>query len=162
MNERLNIRDANPDDLEDIRELNRQIFEYEFEQCEKTSNVEYPDQHDGTKYYLQLVYRLDGFVAFVAEIHGKVVGYAGVRLVPDTELTHRNNVKLAQLHTLSVDKEFRNKGIGRALIDRSVAFAQKSGANRMRVIAYALNDRARHLYRAVGFTESEIVHEMPI
>lgn len=159
MSNTINVREASKDDFESIRDLNRQIFEFELEYCEPSSNVDYPDQHDGIKYFLQLVHGLDGFKAFVAEIGNKVVGYVGVRIVPSSELTHRKDIKLAQLHTLSVHKEFRNSGIGRTLIEKAKDFAREFGANKMRVIAYSKNDRARYLYREMGFNEVEIVHE---
>ena len=68
-------------------------------------------------------------------------------------------MKMAQLHTLAVDGEVRDNGIGALLIEAAKDFARSVGANRMKVVAYAPNDRARYLYKKSGFAEHEIVHE---
>lgn len=122
--------------------------------------MEYPFSPEGIAYFQKAASQSDGYYAFVAEVDSKVVGYVILKEIPDEDLTHRVGVKQMQLHTLSVDDSFRGRGIGGLLVDRSVDFAKSEGFNRMKVVAYAPNDRARHLYRKKGFSELEVTHEI--
>jgi len=165
MNEQLDnkpsllTRFARPDEWRTIQALNLQIFEFELETCEPTSNLAYPFSPEGEEYFMKAAEQRDDHAAIVAELDGVVVGYAIVKTIPPSDLTHRVGVIQYQLHTLSVDKSHRDKGIGAVLVDAAKAFAKKRGANRIKVTAYAPNERAAHLYKKKGFIELEITYE---
>jgi ribosomal protein S18 acetylase RimI-like enzyme len=152
-------RFARPDEWQKIQALNLQIFEFELEHCEPTSHLAYPFSPEGEAYFKQAAQQDDNLVAFVAEVGNEVVGYAIVKKIPAEDLTHRVGVVQYQLHTLSVDRTYRDKGIGGELIDAAKAYAKQRGANRMKVIAYQGNDRAEYLYKKKGFAELEITYE---
>jgi ribosomal protein S18 acetylase RimI-like enzyme len=152
-------RFAKPEEWQVIQALNLQIFEFELENCEPTSNLEYPFSKEGVEYFQKAVQQKDNYSAIVAEVDEVVVGYAIVKKIPDVDLTHRVGVVQYQLHTLSVDKNHRDKGIGGELVKAAMAFAKQRGANRIKVVAYAGNDRAEHLYKKNGFAELETTYE---
>ena len=154
------IRDAVPEDFEDVQRLNRQIFEYEFENCEPTSNIEYPFQDAGISFISDIVNAANTHSGLVYEKDGKVVGYVSLRDVAPEFMVHRNNIKLVQLQTLCVDKDYRGQGIGRQLVEAAKIRAKQMGANRLKVVAYAKNDIARIFYKEMGFDEFEIAHEL--
>jgi ribosomal protein S18 acetylase RimI-like enzyme len=60
---------------------------------------------------------------------------------------------------LSVDKPQRDRGVGGHLVAAAKAYAKEQGANRIKVVAYAGNDRAEHLYSKHGFTTLETTYE---
>jgi ribosomal protein S18 acetylase RimI-like enzyme len=156
---RLIIRFARPAEWPQLQRLNLQIFEFELEHCEPTSNLDYPFSEEGIQYFQRAAEQRDGYVAFVAELDNAIVGYAIVRKIPDADLTHRVGVSQYQLHTLSVDRAHRDKGIGGELVDAAKAYAQEMGANRIKVVAYKGNDRAEHLYLKKGFSRLETTYE---
>ena len=153
---------AESKDWKRIQSLNLQIFEYELECCEPTSNLEYPFSLEGIKYFRTAAAQEDGHHGIIAEVEGEIVGYAILKEIAQEDLTHRVDVKQIQLHTLSVDESFRDKGIGSELVDFCVKFSGELGFNRMKVVAYAPNDRARHLYRKKGFSELEVTYELEL
>lgn len=158
----MTIRRADPNDWEDIQRLNREIFDYELANCEPSSNVEYPYQEAGIEYFKQAVNNENGYTAFLYEQDQEIVGYMILKVIPDQELAHRNDISLVQLHTISVSESHRGKGIGTQLINKSKEWARECGANRLKVVAYAKNDYARALYRKCGFEEFEIGYEVKI
>jgi ribosomal protein S18 acetylase RimI-like enzyme len=157
----MNIRPAKSEEWKSIQHLNWQIFEYELK-IEPSSNPEFPYTEEAVNYFKKAVEGRDGHVAFVCEDGGVVVGYAIGKLIPDQELTHRVGIKLAQLHTLAVDRNHRGGGIGKKLIAAVRKWAIENGANRLKIVAYAGNQVARGLYRAAGFHEFEVGYELDL
>ncbi len=56
------------------------------------------------------------------------------------------------LDALAVDERYRNRGIGRELVNLTVKRAGKEGFKILSLISFADNARALHLYRKIGFT----------
>jgi DNA-binding MarR family transcriptional regulator/GNAT superfamily N-acetyltransferase len=63
----------------------------------------------------------------------------------------------AQLRMLYVEPVARGQGIGRRLVEQCVAFARDAGYERMRLWTHSIQEGARRIYAAAGFTivESE-------
>lgn len=54
-----------------------------------------------------------------------------------------------------VDEAYRARGIGRALIERALAWARERGLRALHLLVFPHNEAALALYRAVGFVEIE-------
>lgn len=54
---------------------------------------------------------------------------------------------------MGVAREYRRRGIGRKLIDATVAAARAMGLEKIELSVYSSNDAAITLYRSLGFTE---------
>lgn len=76
-----------------------------------------------------------------AEMSGTVVGFAVLWFAADE----------GELGDLAVDPERRNRGIGRALVDRSIEEATLRGASALYLEVRESNEAARSLYAARGF-----------
>ncbi|MEM7408888.1 MAG: GNAT family N-acetyltransferase [Myxococcota bacterium] len=158
----MTVREAQLVDLDSIQELNRQIFAWEA-QYVPSSNLSFPFTDEALVYFRRAIERLEDHAAFVYEDETRqVVGYVITRMIPDSEMTHRNDVRLAQIHTMCVAEGHRGKGIGKQLIDISIEWAREEGATSVKVVAYAGNELARSAYRSAGFQEFEIVHELEL
>ena len=83
---------------------------------------------------------VDGRVVGAVSIDG--TGATGATGVPDAE---------ARLRWFIVDPACHGGGIGRALLDRAVAFCRAAGHRRVELWTFAGLDAARHLYEAAGF-----------
>jgi ribosomal-protein-alanine N-acetyltransferase len=75
---------------------------------------------------------------------GRLVGYAGMSLLPGPPTAE------AEIHTLGVHPEARERGIGRALLRRLLADADRAGAAVFLEVRTD-NEVAQRLYRAEGF-----------
>ena len=97
---------------------------------------------------------------FVAEVDGAVVGFVGVlgRVVPEPD----ESQAYAYVSDLVVLPAYRRRGLGRALLERAVAFARGKGAKALRVGVLARNEGAARLYRSLGFGEYTIQLNKPL
>jgi ribosomal protein S18 acetylase RimI-like enzyme len=91
----------------------------------------------------------------VATAADRVIGY--VRIVPPTRL--RSNAHVRQIQGLSVDRETRGLGIGRALVEAACAEARRQGARRLTLRVLAHNAPARRLYERCGFVVEGVLRE---
>lgn len=84
----------------------------------------------------------------VAIAEGEVAGYA--RLQPLSPLASTSHV--LQLNGIAVDPARQRCGVGRTLVDASVAEARRRGARRLTLRVLGPNEAARRLYESAGFT----------
>jgi len=92
-----------------------------------------------------------GHAVLVAELEGSVVGF--VTLSPTH---HWSGEPEASIGELVVSPEAEGRGIGRALVEAVMARARESGCTRISVSTGAANDRARALYRRLGFEDEDV------
>ena len=85
-------------------------------------------------------------VELVAIIDGRIVGSAGVSAVRS-----RHKVAHRARFGISILKEYWGMGIGRALMDASIACARQAGYTQLELEVVADNERAVSLYRHAGF-----------
>lgn len=90
----------------------------------------------------------DNSLYLVAEMDGRLVG--SLSCTGGKRRATRHNAGFG----MSVAPEWRNKGIGTALLSRLVAWAESTGIlRRLELEVYAHNAPAIHLYRKYGFVE---------
>jgi GNAT superfamily N-acetyltransferase len=100
----------------------------------------------------------DDEALFVAEIHGKPAGYAYLVTLVD----YFNEQSHAHLSVLAVAADAEGKGVGSALLDRSVAWARERHSDRLTLSALVTNSRARTLYERKGFAGEYIRYVLPL
>jgi ribosomal protein S18 acetylase RimI-like enzyme len=88
----------------------------------------------------------------VAELDGRVAGFASLRLVNYLG----EDVPYAEISELFVSAPYRRKGIGRALMAELETRARAAGATGLSVLTAAENDPALALYRAMGLRQFSI------
>ena len=88
----------------------------------------------------------------LAEVDGRVIGLANLRLVPAIFYPE----PYAELTELFVEEPFRRQGVGRALILHAERLARDSGASEMLVRTDFYNHGAQELYRALGYVHHDI------
>lgn len=99
-----------------------------------------PDDHD--KDVMTFGQDPEPIDAFVAEVDGVAVG--SVMLAPRTG-------GVGWLSKFFVDRAFRGRGIGRALLERAVAAARDRGYERLELDTRTYFKEAVHLYEATGW-----------
>jgi RimJ/RimL family protein N-acetyltransferase len=85
-------------------------------------------------------------VLFLAETQEKIVGWC--RIFPfqfGNKSSHVADIGIG------VQKEFRGRGIGRALITNAIAWARDQGFEKLTLDLYSTSETAKHLFENVGF-----------
>lgn len=143
------IRDYRPDDAHVVRRCVIELQEFErtidpgLRAGEAMADA-YCEQMDARC-------QRSGGQIFVAEIAGAVVGFVTViAREPFTELDEPPGT-YALITDLVVLPAQRNKGIGRALLERAEAYARLAGARELRIGVLVQNELARRLYLAADF-----------
>lgn len=84
-------------------------------------------------------------VLYVAEVGGRVVGQVDVRISSYAKARHVANLGIA------IIKGFRELGIGRALMERALAWMKLRNAEKATLEVFSSNTRAIALYEKMGF-----------
>lgn len=92
-----------------------------------------------------------GDIGLVAEVEGKIIGAVWARIMNDYGHIDNNTPSLA----ISLYKEFRNLGIGTAMMKKMLCMLQKNGYKQTS-LAVQKKNYAVKMYKKVGF---EIVDE---
>jgi len=95
---------------------------------------------------------------FIAELDGRPAGCAYLVTLVD----YFNERPHAHLSVLAVEKWAEGKGVGSALLDRSVAWAKERQSDRLTLSALVTNARARALYERKGFGGEYIRYVLPL
>jgi RimJ/RimL family protein N-acetyltransferase len=90
----------------------------------------------------------DNSIFLVAEVDGQIIGV--LKCKGGKRKATRHVVTLA----MSIHKDWRNQGIGGALMTRAIAWAKATEiVKRIELFVYAHNTAAIHLYKKYGFEE---------
>jgi GNAT superfamily N-acetyltransferase len=133
----LAIRTAQPDDAPEIARLNK-LF----------NGVDEPAANYSRR--LGDSHRVD--MPILAEIDGRVIGLANLRLLPTVFYSEM----YAELTELFVEEDFRRRGAGRALVSYAERLALDGGAHEMIILTDFYNDTAQALYRSLGYAHRDI------
>jgi GNAT superfamily N-acetyltransferase len=95
---------------------------------------------------------------FIAELDGVPAGCAFLVTLVD----YFNERPHAHLSVLAVSGPAEGKGVGSALLDRSVAWAKEQHSDRLTLSALVTNARARALYERKGFGGEYIRYVLPL
>ena len=95
-------------------------------------------------------------LVLVAELEGKIVGFAYMQFEPIIYAELATNV--AWLHDIFVDTEARGTGAGKKMIEAVASEAKRFGANKVLLSVAAKNAEAKEFFARSGFRTT--MHEM--
>jgi len=90
----------------------------------------------------------------VADHDGKVIGYAYAAVEGYDYMSLRGPAGL--LHDVIVDPEHRRRGVGRLLLDATLAYLRSRGAPRVVLSTAVQNEAAQRLFASLGFRRTMI------
>ena len=93
--------------------------------------------------------------SILAEIGGRVVGFAAARVVPCVCYATPN----AELTELFVEEAWRRRGVGRALVKHAEKLAREKGATSLLLVVGFGNVDAQAFYRALGYGDRHLAME---
>lgn len=129
------IRIALEEDYEAVYYLNKNGFGYDFD-------------IDSTRKRLKLILEKPSDKIFVAEVAGRVAGYAHAA---DYECTYMDSLK--NILAIVVDENKRGHGIGRVLLNAVETWAKESGSSGVRLASGFDREKAHKFYLACGYTD---------
>jgi len=91
---------------------------------------------------------------FVAEYDGRTIGFASGEL-RESSPTFRPKT-WATVDDVFVEPDYRNLGVGRALVESVKAWAKERGADGVSLQVAAANERGRKFYEDLGFREVSV------
>lgn len=139
----MKIRQVKASDNHGLAKMIRKVFE---EHDAPRKGTVYSDPTTDSLYELFLI---EKSILFVAEYQDKVVGCCGV--FPTSGLP-RGCVELVKFY---LPKESRGKGIGRILMERSIAAAKEFGYSSLYIESLPQFSKAVSIYEKQGFIELE-------
>ena len=127
--------------------------------AELSGQLGYPVSERSVEDRLAAVLRQKGDAVFVAEVGGRVVGWAHVVGVQCLE-----SPPFAELTGLIVDSDTRGRGVGRHLVEACTQWAQGQGFQQIRVRSNVVREDAHRFYQKVGFAKikSQVVFGMDL
>jgi len=156
-NEMIEVKEAEISNLEDILNLNQQLFNYEYENFDKTLNCNWPPNN--LKYFKEAIIK-DDSLALVVFIEDKIIGYL-IGSIEKAEV-YRKIKQIAEIDDMFIIPEYRGKGIGVLLYKRFIKWAKKKGINRVRVVASAQNVKTINFYKKNKLKEYDLILESDI
>jgi ribosomal protein S18 acetylase RimI-like enzyme len=149
----LTVRNAEIEDLENIKILNTRIFSSNIKWDEDTIE-NFASTEQGEKYYIEAIKRKDGCF-LICEENGEMFGYANGG---DKKEIGRNS-KYFEIDNIGVVPEKRKAGIGGILLDEITDWAKKQGFQKIYLNCYAKNTTALDFYKQNGYEEIDICLE---
>ncbi len=148
----MNVRQAKPEEVEDIITLNTAIF--------RDLNLQFDRDYDqdffsrtpeGQKYFIEAVENKDGCF-LVAEKNGQLIGYAN----GERKKVFYRHGKYFEIDNVGVHPDWQGKGIGKQLLDTIIAWAKNQGYTKVYLQSYYNNDKAIQFYKNQGFEPIDI------
>lgn len=155
--EDIKIQRATIENLNDILNLNQQLFDYEYKNFDKTLDCSWPPKN--RNYFKKSIISKNGLALVVIDKE-KVVGYLMGNI--DKAEDYRNILKIAELDSMFILPEYREKGIGFDLYKEFVKWAKEKGVKRAKVVVSEQNKIAIGYYKKCGFSEYNLILETKI
>ncbi len=149
----LTIRKATKKDFDSILNLANQLYKTE-QPFDKNIKDGYYQTETGKKELLKAIQSRKK-IFLVATIENSIVGYINGFLYDKEDVYIK---KVAYLDQISVDNNYRHKGIGTKLIDAFTAKVKEKGAKYIKLNAFENNEPAIHLYSKKGFDKYSIFY----
>lgn len=140
------VRAADPGDVDTVVGLAVGLFREDAGTRDASMDIGWPER-EGAAYYTRLI---ETELVLIADDGAGFL--IGVRH-PASSL---RPVLTAELHSMYVRPEHRDRGVGSALVRGFLAWARERAAGRVTVAAFAANADAIRFYTRHGFTPHEI------
>lgn len=132
------IREIAPTEMEDLIRLYNYLYD---------DDLPRPDA-DEMKFVFRKIIENDSIICFVAEVHGKVVASCVLAIIPNLSRGCRS---YAFIENVVTHKNYRRKGIGKALIKHVIEFSFRSNCYKIMLLANSDAQSAHNFYEACGF-----------
>jgi GNAT superfamily N-acetyltransferase len=141
------VREARPDDARAIAEVSVASRRWSYRDLVAESDLEALSVEQTTADFADgLAEPPPGAAVFVAELNGRVVGYAYVLPSPDADVP----AETSELGSLYVTEEVAGTGVAPTLMDAAIEHAHANGHSLLTLWVRRENGRARRFYEKHG------------
>ena len=146
----MKIRKAKKEDMKDIQDLRYLLGKYDKSLGLNIAVPEWGYTEVGKK---DLEYFLNEQYIYVAEDDEKIVGFITGEIFKKKAWY---NVQLGSINNIFVLEEYRNKGIGKALMQTMIDALKEVGITNIQLDTYNKNSKAIKFYERLGFEKCTI------
>lgn len=147
--DKLNIRSATIDDIPAIQVLNRELDKHH---ADLLPDVFRSLTEDARPDWVIREWIDDADADYlIAEIEGKIVGILNVRQAKNPPYPMFQQHEFVMIENAVVEKSWRGQGIGNALFDAAIAWAQERGLAFVQTTVWSANKETRDFYLRKGF-----------
>jgi ribosomal protein S18 acetylase RimI-like enzyme len=150
----MKIRKAKPSDLAGIQRLSHALFDYE-DQFKHEYNLSWSYEAAGEKYFQKRLKSKKALV-FVVEEKDRLIGYT-IAFIDN--FSYRKPNPICEIENIFIEDKYRQRGIGKALMEAVRKKAKSRHVKRLRVGAIAQNKSAIKFYHAQGFKDINLYLE---
>ncbi|MBC7327514.1 GNAT family N-acetyltransferase [bacterium] len=105
------------------------------------------DRRKSVKNYLDWLYKGDPSGFFVAIANSELVGFIACH----SNWEDYREGKVCEIHEFAVSQEWQGKGIGKALLEHALEYAQSKGLKKITLWVGEKNEKAIEMYKKAGF-----------
>lgn len=146
----IEIKRADISNLEDVQNLNNQLFELEYHHFDSSLKVGWSFEKAGTDYFTDM---LTNEIVYIALDGDKIVGYLAGRI----NIRNSCRIKsLAEVDNMFILENYRRYGTGSKLMDKFKQYCIQNDIEELIVTAAAKNYNAIDFYKKNGFEEFEM------
>ena len=142
------VRMAERADKPAINELRRQV---KLLHAEGKPDIFAPGFPQELADYLDVIFMQENGEAVVAELDGKIAGFASLSYIDRPASVFRLPLRYLDIDELCVDEQVRRRGVGRTMFDFIKARAAEKGYSRIELNMWEFNEGALRFYEAMGF-----------
>lgn len=153
----MEIRKARKEDLKEMMDLSYRLFS-QFEKLDANDGL-IKGYFGSKRQYNDLlkVMKKEKFCFFVAESDGKIIGWLSVFIENNWPMYKIR--KKGHFDLLIVHPNYRNKGIGKKLVDEGYKWFKQRKMKNFIVTTHALDKTANNFWKHIGFKQYNIKYE---
>jgi ribosomal protein S18 acetylase RimI-like enzyme len=157
----ITVRPATRADMKAVGKLGALLVRIHYDFDEKRFIAPTPQTNRGYGAYLGSQLKDPDVLVFVAEQEGEILGYTYAGIEGMDYMALRGPA--GALYDIVVDPAHRSRGVGRALLETTLAELRARGAPRVVLSTAAKNEAAQRLFEKAGFrrTMIEMTIELP-
>ncbi|MFN4319329.1 MAG: GNAT family N-acetyltransferase [Aquificaceae bacterium] len=140
----MRIRRAENGDIKDLVE----VYLQGYKGLEEYSYTHWED----VQAYLNWLFRRDVAGIWVVEEDGMIVGFVAS---DGNWFSKREGKVVGAIHELVVLPQYRNKGIGKALVEKAIEYFKSRGLDTVELWVGDRNTQALEFYKSLGFEEKD-------
>src|SRR5579883_1174065 len=121
-----------------------------------------PDTPGFTVEYMQSLLEDDTRAIYVAELDGRIIGYALLRMSTLTFLEVFYPRRVAHIHDIAVSEACQRQGVGRMLFEHCTEWARDHHADNLELTVWEFNTQALAFYERLGMQTQNRTMSLPL
>lgn len=147
----IKVTPAGPERLDDIKPLWQALLDHHAFIAPETGIVRPMEESwSRRRACYEAWLKEEGSFLLLAQIEDRLVGYAFVRIGP-APATWQTADRIAELETLSILPRFRNRGVGKVLMEEVYSRLKQAGFRELMATVVSTNTGAIRFYESQGF-----------